>query len=136
MLKEYIGEAEVAEVVAEEYSSEPDATEMRPKGAPDQIVALRSEWLSKFGDAKGQLLLRAPNGCDACGGTGYKGRLALHELLVATLPIKTVIRNRGSADEIRACALASGMRTLKQDGIEKVVSGHTDIKQVRAVCMI
>ena len=136
MLKEYIGEAEVAAVVAEEYSSELDATEIRPKGAPDQVVALRAEWLSKFGDAKGRLLLRAPNGCDACGGTGYKGRLALHELLVATLPIKTVIRNRGSADELRACALASGMRTLKQDGIEKVVSGHTDIKQVRAVCMI
>ena len=60
----------------------------------------------------------------------------MHELLVVTMPIKNVIRNNGTADEIRACALASGMRTLRQDGIEKVLSGHTDIKQIRAVCMV
>ena len=136
MLKEYIGEVADGDVFQEDYADESGALKIRAKSAPDQAGVLRADWLSRFGDTKGQIFLRAPNGCNACNGTGYKGRIALHELLVVTMPIKNVIRNNGTADEIRACALASGMRTLRQDGIEKVLSGHTDIKQIRAVCMV
>ena len=136
LIKEYIGEAGEVDSSDQENTAKIGGMKMPQKDGQDQVVALRAEWLSRYGDAKGQFYLRSANGCDVCGGTGYKGRLALHELLMATTPIKKVIRNRGAAADIRACALASGMRTLKQDGIEKVLSGQTDIKQVRAVCMI
>jgi type II secretory ATPase GspE/PulE/Tfp pilus assembly ATPase PilB-like protein len=74
-------------------------------------------------------------GCDACGGTGYKGRLGLHELLIATDPIKKHIQEHSRVAEIVRTALDEGMRTLKQDGIEKVLQGLTDMHQVRAVCI-
>ncbi len=75
-------------------------------------------------------------GCDACNNTGYKGRTALHELLIGTKEIKMIIQKRGTADTIRAQAIKDGMRTLHQDGIAKVFEGQTDYKQVRNVCMV
>ena len=74
-------------------------------------------------------------GCDVCGGTGYKGRVGLHELLVGTDSLKKHIQEHSQVAEIVATALAEGMRTLKQDGIEKVLQGITELHQVRAVCI-
>ncbi len=74
------------------------------------------------------------SGCPACSKSGYKGRLALHELLVASDELKRAIQRKAPVDEIRAVALAGGMTTLLQDGIEKVLQGVTDLKQVFAVC--
>jgi type II secretory ATPase GspE/PulE/Tfp pilus assembly ATPase PilB-like protein len=74
-------------------------------------------------------------GCPTCSDTGYKGRVGLHELLVGTDPVKKLIQEKARVAEILACALNEGMRTLKMDGIEKVMQGITDIKQVRAVCI-
>jgi type II secretory ATPase GspE/PulE/Tfp pilus assembly ATPase PilB-like protein len=79
-------------------------------------------------------LWRAP-GCDLCSKTGYKGRIALHELLVADDPIKRAIAKRQPVEEIRKLAIASGMTTLLMDGIEKAIAGKTDLKQVLAVCL-
>jgi len=73
-------------------------------------------------------------GCDACQHTGYKGRLGLHELLVASDPVKLAVQRRSSAEEIRRLALEGGMSTLLQDGIQKALAGLTDVKQVLAVC--
>jgi type II secretory ATPase GspE/PulE/Tfp pilus assembly ATPase PilB-like protein len=73
-------------------------------------------------------------GCQVCSGTGYKGRIALHELLVADDGIKQAVQRRASAEEIRHLGVATGMTTLLQDGIEKVMTGLTDLKQVLAVC--
>jgi len=75
-------------------------------------------------------------GCEVCNNTGYKGRTALHELLIGTKEIKMIIQKRGTADTIRAQAIKDGMRTLHQDGIAKVLKGQTDYKQVRNVCMV
>ena len=74
-------------------------------------------------------------GCEACGGTGYKGRVGLHELLVGSDPIKKLIQEHARVAEMLAAALDEGMRTLKQDGMEKVLQGITDMQQVRAVCI-
>ena len=74
-------------------------------------------------------------GCDTCNDSGYKGRVGLHELLVGSDPVKKLIQEKARVAEILACALNEGMRTLKMDGIEKVMQGITDIKQVRAVCI-
>ena len=74
-------------------------------------------------------------GCDSCGGGGYKGRAGLHELLIATDPVKKLIQEHARVAEILATSLAEGMLTLKMDGMEKVLQGVTDMAQVRAVCI-
>ena len=73
--------------------------------------------------------------CAHCNQTGYVGRVGLHELMLGSDAIKRQIQSRGRVDQILGQALAEGMRTLRQDGIEKVLSGITDMKQVRKVCV-
>ena len=82
---------------------------------------------------EGKVALCRPKGCKACDRTGYKGRMGVYELLVADDAIKRLIQRRAPITEIAGAAMATGMRTLKQDGIEKVLQGLTDISQVRAL---
>ncbi|TSA82573.1 type II/IV secretion system protein [Deinococcus detaillensis] len=73
-------------------------------------------------------------GCPRCGGTGYKGRMGIHELMVVDEPIRRAIGTRKTAAEIREIAIEhSGMRTLRQDGIEKALLGQTTLEEVLAV---
>jgi type II secretory ATPase GspE/PulE/Tfp pilus assembly ATPase PilB-like protein len=76
-----------------------------------------------------------PKGCPKCSNSGYKGRMGIHELLVATDEVKRLIQKRAPMEELRKQAIRDGMTTLLQDGIQKVVRGITDFKQVRAVCI-
>jgi type II secretory ATPase GspE/PulE/Tfp pilus assembly ATPase PilB-like protein len=103
-----------------------------PKAAMEDIY---KEWLKSFANDKGQFTLYDPVGCATCNNTGYKGRLGLHELLVGSDAIKKNIQEHARVAEMVATGLTEGMRTLKQDGIEKVLQGITDLKQVRAVCI-
>ena len=73
-------------------------------------------------------------GCEACGGSGFRGRLAIHELLVNDDVIRRGIQQGKSVDDLRDAAIAGGMRTLMQDGIWKCLRGATDLRQVKAVC--
>ena len=82
-----------------------------------------------------KLMLYAPVGCEECLKTGYKGRMAVHELMEGTPRIKQLIKERANSETLFARALAEGMTTLKQDGIQKVFSGLTDISEVRRVCI-
>jgi type II secretory ATPase GspE/PulE/Tfp pilus assembly ATPase PilB-like protein len=77
--------------------------------------------------------LYSANGCKECDGTGYGGRLAVYELMVTDAPIRRLIQTRALVSDIAAAALANSMRTLKQDGIEKVLAGLTDMAQIRAI---
>jgi type II secretory ATPase GspE/PulE/Tfp pilus assembly ATPase PilB-like protein len=81
------------------------------------------------------LVINKPVGCDQCGGTGYRGRMGIHELLTGTDPMKKLVQRRAPMEEIRDQAIADGMTTLKQDGIEKIFGGHADLLQVRKVCI-
>lgn len=74
-------------------------------------------------------------GCEKCNATGYRGRMGIHELMLGTDKQKKLIQTQARVEEMRMQALEDGMRTLKQDGIEKVFSGHTDLIQVRKVCI-
>jgi len=85
--------------------------------------------------AREQMKLYRSQGCDACGGTGYWGRVAIHEVLVATDPIKRIIQKRGTAAEVRETAVSEGMVLLLQDGIKKAMKGLTDFDQLRRVSM-
>jgi type II secretory ATPase GspE/PulE/Tfp pilus assembly ATPase PilB-like protein len=93
-------------------------------------------WERNVGRRYGQdFKLHRPRGCPKCGNSGYKGRMGIHELLVATDEIKRMIQKREPVEKLRQQAQVDGMTTLLQDGIEKVLGGHTDFKQVRAVCI-
>lgn len=72
-------------------------------------------------------------GCDACGGTGYRGRLAIHELLNVTPALRPLINQRVSADELKAKAVSQGMITLKEDGLYKARQGLTTVEEVMRV---
>jgi len=75
------------------------------------------------------------NGCDACNHTGFKGRIALHELLLGTEEMKALIQSRARTSQMLKLALDERMTTLVQDGIEKALQGHTTYKQVKAVAI-
>ena len=93
-----------------------------------------NQWQSEHASNK-QFKLYKAKGCHACNHTGYRGRIGLHELMVVTSPIKKLIQTRALVSEILDGALNAGMRTLKQDGITKVLQGQTDIAQVRSVAI-
>lgn len=79
--------------------------------------------------------LYRPKGCDACDHTGYKGRMGIHELLIGTDPIKRLVQKHADVETLRNTAIAEGMTTLLQDGIQKAIQGLTDFRQVRRVCI-
>jgi type II secretory ATPase GspE/PulE/Tfp pilus assembly ATPase PilB-like protein len=72
-------------------------------------------------------------GCAECGDIGYKGRVGIHELLIASPRVKHLIQTRARMVEVRDCAMEEGMTTLLQDGILKILDGLTDFTQVKAV---
>ena len=82
-----------------------------------------------------RLSLYRPVGCDACSGTGYKGRLGIHELMAGTPEIKRMIKKAAPSEALLEQALKDGMTTLKQDGILKAFQGTTDLGEVRRVCI-
>jgi len=102
-----------------------------PVRAREDILA---GWRTRYADDSGKFTLYEAVGCEHCTG-GYKGRLGLHELMVGTDQVKRLIQERARVATLLSAALDEGMRTLRQDGIEKVMVGITDLKQVRKVCI-
>jgi type II secretory ATPase GspE/PulE/Tfp pilus assembly ATPase PilB-like protein len=93
-------------------------------------AALLAEWRQRLGTP---LHGYSSRGCSACRTTGYKGRAGLHELLIATPDLRQLMQRRTPASELRRSAIREGMRTLRQDGIEKALLGVTDLHEVRSV---
>lgn len=89
-------------------------------------------WRKNYGGADGQVRLWKAQGCPQCDHHGYRGRMGIHELMISDDTTRQQIRHRASASEIRHSALAAGMLTLRQDGIEKVLQGLTDMTEVLA----
>jgi type II secretory ATPase GspE/PulE/Tfp pilus assembly ATPase PilB-like protein len=106
--------------------------------SPESLLA---DWRARFGSrepedkANGRpprLRLYQPVGCVHCGGSGYRGRAGIHELMLVGPGLRQLIQAGTRADELRRYALGEGLRTLRQDGIEKVLAGVTTIEEVRA----
>ncbi len=133
--KPHAASADEIDRLLEEYTLELKNTDTWKKDPEAARKRIRDEWVRLFGNAQGEITLYSKGGCDACGGTGYKGRTGLHELLMGTDRVKKGIQEHARVAELFAIALDEGMRTLKMDGIEKVLGGVTDIHQVRAVCI-
>jgi type II secretory ATPase GspE/PulE/Tfp pilus assembly ATPase PilB-like protein len=128
----------------------PQCRSTRPATA-DEVDELAHDWLHVWGDAEGKpseetlladwtarhakdgrLMFHHSTGCPSCDQTGLKGRVALHELLEITREQRRLIQTGTRAELIQATAMGQGMRTLRQDGIEKVLAGLTTIEEVRA----
>lgn len=77
--------------------------------------------------------LQGAVGCDDCGGTGYKGRTGIHELLLGSNELQAMIYKKAELELIREQAIKDGMRTMKQDGIEKIFMGLSDYAQLLRV---
>ena len=133
--KPYTPSPEEIKSMLTEYCEELKNTSGWKKDPEGSFKAIYQGWVKSFGDAKGQLTLYKATGCDKCNNTGYKGRVGLHELMEGTEAIKKNIQEHARVAEMFATALEDGMHTLKQDGIEKVLQGVTDMKQVRTVCI-
>jgi len=122
-------QADLEELAAEYHHSAHGA---RPSSR--ERDALIHHWRDDLG-ADGQIKHWTAQGCEACSGTGYRGRVGLFELAIVTPEMRQLMRRQAQGAELRLAAIAGGMRTMKQDGIKKALRGLTDMRQVRAVCL-
>ena len=79
------------------------------------------------------VVLHRAKGCSRCNNTGYKGRLGLYEVMVVSEAIRRLTVERKSADEIGRVAAAEGMKSLREDGIDKVLLGMTSVEEIARV---
>lgn len=93
-----------------------------PTGDPERIL-LNATLDEPLTLAKGK-------GCDACNKTGYRGRVALHELIVMTPGIRKLVMTKASTGLIRRQAISEGMVPLRDDGIRKIMTGITTVSEV------
>ena len=119
------GEAELDELAADWLQAMPKDDTRHSR------ESLRGEWLERFG-REGRITQYTSAGCAHCNHTGYLGRAAIHEMMVVTREIRQLIQTGGRVAELQRAAIDGGMRTLRQDGIEKVLAGLTSIEEVRA----
>jgi type II secretory ATPase GspE/PulE/Tfp pilus assembly ATPase PilB-like protein len=120
----YEPEKEELDAMADEYCA---GTDEDPQ---TKIV----EWRQKYSSANGQVSLWRAKGCESCDHRGYSGRMGIYELLSADEVVKALIQKRAVSSYIKTTAISLGMRTLKQDGIDKVLLGLTDMHQIHAAC--
>ncbi|TCO98392.1 GspE/PulE family protein [Rubrivivax gelatinosus] len=120
-------EAELRELLADYRHAMGDA-----EGVPgdDEVLA---DWRRRHAGADGRFKIYRPAGCPKCGGSGYRGRAAIHELMTVSRAMRQLIQTGARAEELQRRGLAEGMRTLRQDGIDKVLAGLTTLDEVRAV---
>ncbi len=130
----YFPDAEEVRLFTVEYAEELRHSKAWKADYEGEFKKLQAQWMKDYGD-NGRLKFYRMVGCDKCGKTGYKGRVGLHELLVADDDVKKLIQERARVAELFAASVEAGMRTLKMDGMEKVMMGLTDLKMVRAVCI-
>ena len=117
-------ESYVNELMGYFLHSFPD--EVRP--SPEHVLA---HWMAQYG-AKGTLSHYSAPGCSACSGSGLSGRVGLHELLRVTPGVRRLIQTGARSEQIQVEAFQGGwFRTLRQDGIGKVLAGHTTMEEVR-----
>ena len=117
-----------------EYAEELIKTPAWKQDPQAQFKKLYDYWMQEYGK-DGKITVYRAKGCEKCGGSGYKGRVGLHELMVASERVKKLIQEHARVADIFVASVEEGMSTLKMDGMEKVLMGVTDLKQVRTVCI-
>lgn len=109
-------------------------------GSKEEYEELRQGYGAEYWDKLGikqdnTFRLSRGKGCETCNRSGFKGRVALHELLEGTDRMKKLVQSKARTEEMMKVALEEGMTTLVQDGIQKVLLGHTTYKEVKAVAI-
>ncbi len=132
--EEYTPDDKEIKAFIKEYADDLQHTAEWVQDAGGAQQELLQTWIDNYGK-EGHLRFYRAVGCDKCNKTGYKGRIGLHELLVGDDTVKKLIQERARVADVFIAAVGAGMRTLKMDGMEKVMMGLTDIKQVRHVCI-
>ncbi|PTT75232.1 pilus assembly protein PilB, partial [Pelomonas sp. HMWF004] len=124
---------QVAEPMAETEIAEllDDYLHVFPDGSRPDRAEVRADWLKNHGQ-NGRLMRFTSSGCPTCGHSGFKGRAGLHELLTVSKNLRRMIQTGARAEELHNAALTEGMRSLRQDGILKVLQGLTTIAEVHA----
>jgi len=131
----YIASKQEINTLLTEYCWELNIAASSPENEEKIRVKILSNWQKRFANEQTEFTLYHAPGCDRCKQTGYRGRLGLHELMVASDDIKLLIQKHKPVSAITSSAIRNGMRTLRQDGIEKVLQGHTDLEQIKKVCI-
>ncbi len=132
--EEYVPDADESRLFMVEYCSELINTKPFLDDHDKAMAQTKARLLADYGK-DGHFVFYRAKGCDACGNSGYKGRVGLHELMIGTDATKKLIQEHARVAQLVAQALEDGMLTLKMDGLEKALQGITDLKQVRAVCI-
>ncbi len=132
--EEYLPDEDEIRLFMTEYTSELINTETFKANFDKAMADTRTRLMTDYG-RDGKFVFYRAKGCDACGNSGYKGRVGLHELMIGTDATKKLIQEHARVAQLVAQALEDGMLTLKMDGLEKSLQGITDLKQVRAVCI-
>jgi len=115
------------QALVDEYLYSFPKPELRPSRE-----SLLNDWTNRYA-VDGTLLHHHAPGCPRCDNSGFGGRVGLHELLVVSREMRHLIQTSARAEELQGAAMAEGMRTLRQDGIHKVLAGLTAIEEVRAI---
>jgi len=123
----YLAHNDELQMLASEYLREGGAAS--EDGATEQLI---TQWREEYFGGKDIRLFRA-TGCNECLETGYRGRIGIYELLEGSASIKKLILEKASTVVLQQEAQAHGMRSIKQDGIDKVISGLTDYAQIRVL---
>jgi type II secretory ATPase GspE/PulE/Tfp pilus assembly ATPase PilB-like protein len=110
------------------------------QGTPEEYEELRQGYGPEHWDKLGikhdaSFRLFRGRGCETCNRSGFRGRAALHELLIGTDEMKRMIQTKSRTEEMLKIAIQQGMTTLVQDGIQKVLQGLTTYKEVKAVAI-
>src|SRR4029453_16698275 len=98
----------------------------------DEKVDYPADYLAEIGfpvKELGTKFMRG-KGCEHCRQTGYQGRAAIYEICVVTEPLRKLIMRKSDGGELKQCAIAEGMETLRQDGWRRVAQGKTTIEEV------
>ena len=101
--------------------------------SPEELSRLELGPASKAAGGARSITLARGAGCSTCGGSGYRGRVAIYEILVVDDQLRRLIMAKADAGALRDAAVAAGMRTLRLDGMEKVLEGVTTAEEVLRV---
>jgi general secretion pathway protein E len=129
-LEEYLLSSTVNGILAQRLVRKlcPQCKQAQP--APPELVAELN--LRRY-QPEGDITLFKAVGCSSCGGLGYRGRMAIIEFLPMTDPLRKLIMAHEEAGEIQKLAIEEGMRTMYEDGLDKVVQGVTTLEEVLRV---
>jgi len=100
---------------------------------PTKEMLRRNDFPMEVVEGWEEVTLYRGQGCKRCNNTGYKGRLGLYEVMLVSEAIERLTVERKSADEIGRVAQAEGMKSLRDDGIDKVLRGVTSIEEIARV---